>query len=120
MIGIDSNLHIWSVVDTTVGGSDESRKPSSGGGKGGSKKKGGSSGPKVEFTARLEKVWSVAHGSKINALATDGLTIIRTDESGSNCSSSSDRTGATGRLFVADMTSDISVYDFSQPTVELR
>lgn len=105
-------------MDTSTG------KASGGGGGGGGKgKKKSGAGPKVEFSARMNKVWSVSHGSKINALISDNLTVSSSstaadavvDREGSSSSNSdeSERLRVSGRLFVADMTSDISIYELS-------
>ena len=114
--GVDCKLNLWSVVDnTSSSSSDVVSKKSSSAGKGG-KKKSGSSGPKVEFAARIEKVRSVYHGSKINALVSDNVTIQNRTTDGEDASSSRSDVGKvaiSGRLFVADMTSDISVYELA-------
>ena len=107
-VGIDANLHIWGITDTSLdnGTSDAVKKS------GGGKKKG--SAPRVEFKARIDKLWSVSHESKINALITDNLTIRQqqsTTSSSTDESSSQSTIGVSGRVFVADMSTAISVYD---------
>lgn len=56
------------------------------------------------------------HGSKINALVSDNLTVRRdssVEGEGESSHTTSGSVFVSGRLFVADMTSDITVYELS-------